>query len=182
MANTHQFQADAPTLESERLVLRAHRREDFPDFFAMWTDPEVFRFIGGRQFTREEVWMRLLRGVGHWRLMGFGFWIVEEKASGRLVGEVGLGDFMRVIEPSLEGAIEAGWVLAPWAQGRGYATEAMTAALAWMDAALKPARCACIIDPDNAASIRVATKCGFAPACETLYRDAPILMFERRSG
>jgi len=180
MAIMHHFHATPPSLETERLVLRGHRREDLPDYHALWSEPDVVRFIGGRPFTSEEVWMRLLRGVGHWRVMGFGFWVLEEKASGRLVGEAGFGEFKRQIAPNLEGAAEAGWVLAPWAHGKGYATEAMRAALAWLDAEMKPERCACIIDPENAASIRVAEKCGFERILETTYREAPILMFERR--
>ena len=49
----------------------------------MWADPAVTRFIGGRVFNREEVWARLLRYAGHWQWMGYGFWAIEEKESGR---------------------------------------------------------------------------------------------------
>lgn len=61
-----------PTLRTERLVLRGHRREDLGDCAAMWADPEVTRYLGGRPFSEEEVWGRLLRYVGHWAIMGFG--------------------------------------------------------------------------------------------------------------
>jgi RimJ/RimL family protein N-acetyltransferase len=61
--------------------------------------------------------------------MGFGFWVVREKSTGRFVGEVGLANFRRDIEPSLGESKEAGWVLSPWAHGKGFATEAVRAAL-----------------------------------------------------
>jgi RimJ/RimL family protein N-acetyltransferase len=44
----------APILETDRLRLRAHTAEDFAASAAMWGDPDVTRFIGGRPFTREE--------------------------------------------------------------------------------------------------------------------------------
>ena len=62
----------APVLETPRLLLRPHTLDDFPATFAMWSDPEVVRFIGGRPFTREEAWARLLRYVGHWTMLGYG--------------------------------------------------------------------------------------------------------------
>jgi RimJ/RimL family protein N-acetyltransferase len=81
-----------PVVETERLVLRGHRRDDLADCVGMWGDPEVTRHIGGRPSTDEEVWARLLRYLGHWQVMGFGYWIVHERASGRFVGEVGFAD------------------------------------------------------------------------------------------
>ena len=49
----------------------------------------IARFIGGRPYTREEVWARILRYVGHWTLKGYGFWAIEEKLSGDFIGEAG---------------------------------------------------------------------------------------------
>src|SRR4051794_25666729 len=139
--------ADIPTLVTERLTLRAHRLDDMADSTALWTDPVVTRFIGGRPFTQEEIWTRLLRYVGHWALLGFGYWVVTETASGRFVGEVGFADYKRELEPSLDGAPESGWVLAPWAFGRGFATEAVGAVVAWGDAHFGSRRTVCLIGP-----------------------------------
>jgi RimJ/RimL family protein N-acetyltransferase len=55
----------APVLETERLILRGHRREDFADCAAMWGDETVTRFVGGHPLGQEEVWSRLLRYVSH---------------------------------------------------------------------------------------------------------------------
>ena len=106
-----------PIVETERLILRGHRLADFADIVAMWADPEVTRFIGGTPSTREESWTRLLRYVGHWELMGFGFWSVRERATDRHVGDVGIGEFQREIVPVITDP-ELGWSLASWAHGK----------------------------------------------------------------
>jgi len=50
----------------------------------------------------------LLRYAGHWALAGYGYWIVEERESGRPVGEVGLADFRREISPPLAASLRWG--------------------------------------------------------------------------
>ena len=74
---------------------------------------------------------------------------------------------------------EMGWALAPAFHGKGYATEAIGAALAWGDAHFHRARIACLIDAGNAPSIRVATTAGFRPRSPAVYKGAPTLLFER---
>jgi RimJ/RimL family protein N-acetyltransferase len=169
----------APVLTTPRLTLRPHAVSDFPDCAALWADPAVVRHIGGKPFTREEVWARLLRYAGHWSLLGFGFWVVRETASSRFVGEVGLADFHREIEPSFDGAPEAGWVLAPWSHGKGFATEAVRAVLAWAETNLSAQRTVCMIDPPNAPSLRVAAKCGYREWTRAKYKEAEVILFER---
>lgn len=167
-----------PAIDTERLALRGHRLDDFGDCAAMWADPEVTRHIGGRPFTEEEVWTRLLRYAGHWMLLGFGYWVIREKASGRFVGEVGFADFKRELAPSLN-APELGWALARWAHGRGFATEAVRAAVDWGATHFASARTVCLIHPDNALSIRVAQKCGYREFERTTYKGQPTILFER---
>jgi RimJ/RimL family protein N-acetyltransferase len=164
------------TIETERLILRPHRAEDFDDLAAMWADPGVTRFIGGRPSTPEESWARLLRYGGLWGLLGLGYWAVRDRATGRFVGDVGFADFHRGLD--FAGAPEAGWVLAPWAHGRGLAGEAVRAALAWADAR-GWARSVCIIDPDNAPSLRLAGGCGYQEAGRITYKDHPVILLER---
>lgn len=170
----------APVLESERLRLRGHRLGDFDELAAMWADPVVTRHIGGRASTREESWARLVRYAGFWSLLGFGYWVVEERATGRFVGDVGFADFHREMAPPLGDVPETGWALAPWAHGKGYATEAVRTMLAWGDAHLPAAETACIIDPDNAASLRVAARCGYAETGRGDYKGSAVLVFRRR--
>jgi RimJ/RimL family protein N-acetyltransferase len=179
MSETQRATVAVPVLESERLILRAHRIEDFDDCAAMWGDPGVTRHIGGRPSSREEVWTRILRYLGHWSLLGFGYWVIEDKATGRFVGEVGFADFKREMEPSLDGAPEIGWALAPWAHGRGLATEAVRAVVAWGATHFGARRTVCLISPENLASIRVAQKCGYREFARATYKGQPTLLFER---
>jgi RimJ/RimL family protein N-acetyltransferase len=167
----------APVLETARLRLRPHRIDDFEACAAMWGDEEVSRFIGGRPSTREEVWSRLLRYAGLWTVLGFGYWAVERQADRRFVGDVGFADFRRDIVPSMDGLPEMGWALSPDLHGQGYAAEAVAAALAWADS--RYAATLCIIDPENAPSIRVARRAGFRELAHTQYRGDPTIMYRR---
>lgn len=170
---------DIPTIETERLILRAYAPDDFEAFAAMWADPDVVHFIGGRVFSREQSWQRFLTRAGGWQHMGFGFFAVIEKASGHLVGEAGFHEARRVIEPPLEGTLEAGWALMPVAQGWGYATEAMNAAINWAGGAFPGRRMTCLINVDNLASMRVAARLGFTEFARTVYADDKVVLFER---
>lgn len=166
----------APVIETERLILRPHTKADLDDCAALWSEPDVIRFIGGRAFTREESWARLLRYVGHWREMGFGFWAISEKSSGRFVGELGLADFMRAFEPGFGDTPEMGWVLSPSVHGKGYASEAIAAVLAWADASLPGSRTVCMINPENAPSLRAADKAGFREYARADYHGEVVLL------
>ena len=175
---------EVPLIETERLRLRRHRREDFAECAAMWADPVVTRYIGGKPLTEEGAWARVLRTVGHWAWMGFGYWVLEEKATGSFVGEMGFSDWKREIEPSLKGVPELGWVLATRMHGKGYATEAVRAAIAWADANIKTnqhelGRLVCIIHPEHGKSIRVAEKTGFKEVLRTTYKEEPTILFAR---
>ena len=170
---------EAPTIETERLILRGYRLEDFPHLTAAWADPVVVRHIGGRPSTEEESWTRILRNMALWPMLGYGYWALTEKATGRYAGDVGFADFKREIEPSIKGVPEIGWVLAPWSHGRGYATEAAQAALRWLENALGPQRTVCIINDDNRASLRVAQKCGYREFARAVYKGVTVVMLER---
>ena len=168
-----------PRIETPRLVLDGHALSDFDACARMWGDVDVTRYISGRAFTGEEVWARLHRYVGHWALLGYGYWALREKASGRFVGELGFADFHRDMTPSFEGKPEAGWVLAAAAHGKGYATEGMQAALAWADARWPATTTACMIAPENTASLHVAAKLGYREITRTIYKGEASIVFER---
>lgn len=172
--------AGVPVIETERTFLRAHRLDDFDSYVVMWADPAVTRFVGGKPRTREESWMRFLRHSGLWSLLGYGFWAIEDKATGRFIGEAGFHDLKRDIEPSIEGVPEAGWALAPDAHGQGLASEVVGRIVAWGDETFKRARTVCIIDPENTASLNVAARCGYREVLRTTYHDAAAVLLERR--
>jgi len=169
----------APTLTTDRLRLRAHRREDFERYAAMWAHPDVVARITGVPATRHESWLRLMRAMGMWSMLGYGYWVVESREDQTFLGELGLADFLREITPSIAGIPEAGWVLAPDAQGKGIATEAMRAVMSWADTHLDTPKTVCFLDADFEASKSVALKLGFREQTQTTFRGRPTLMMER---
>jgi RimJ/RimL family protein N-acetyltransferase len=170
---------EIPTLESERLRLRAHRESDFDNCRSLWADPVVVRYTTKKPQSSEEVWWRMLRYAGHWTMLGYGYWVIEDKLTGEFIGEIGFADFRRTIKPPVT-VPEAGWVLKTGSHGKGYATEAVRTIIAWADLHLEGDKTACIISPENTASVRVAEKCGYQHTATANYHDSPILVFERR--
>jgi RimJ/RimL family protein N-acetyltransferase len=169
----------APEILTARTRMRAHRIADFEAMVAMWRDDIVTRFILGRPSTASETWSRLLRYIGHWQALGFGYWAIEDRETGRFIGEAGFANYQREIEPPLGDAPEAGWVLAPEAHGKGIATEVMTAALDWADRNFADPKTVCIFDPEHLGSMRVATKLGFQPRHLATYMDMPTQVMTR---
>lgn len=113
----------APTLNTERLVLRPFVEGDLDAYAEMCADAEVMRHIGaGGPATRDMAWRQMALFAGHWALRGYGMWAVEEKGSGALVGRAGF------LNPEGWPANELGWLLARPFWGRGYAFEASAAA------------------------------------------------------
>jgi RimJ/RimL family protein N-acetyltransferase len=167
-----------PTLQTDRLLLRPYRLEDFDAYTAMWADPAVVRFIGGTPFSREASWTRFLRQVGMWQVMRFGFFAIEDRATGAFLGEAGFFEVRRDVVPSIEGTLETGWALVREAQGRGLAEEAVRAVLAWGEAQLPGRRVTCMIDPGHAASLHVAHKLGFREFARGIYRAGPVVLLE----
>ena len=171
----------APLIETERLVLRGHDKHDLDACAAMWADPLVTRHIGGRPFGRDETWARLLRYVGHWAEMGFGFWAVCERDGGRFVGDLGFADFKRALEPGFGDTPEMGWAMVPAVHGKGYAGEAIGAALKWADGNFADPRTVCMIHPDNLASLKAAGRAGFREYARADYHGDTVLL-ERYAG
>ncbi|MCP2679071.1 GNAT family N-acetyltransferase [Maricaulaceae bacterium NA33B04] len=171
----------APPLTTERLVLRAARAEDFDNTVALWSDERVYRHIGGQPSPPDHSWRRLQQFAGLWVLIGYGYWIAETKA-GEFVGQVGVADFKRDCSADIAGVPETGWVLSPDHHGKGYATEAMGAILAWMDTHLDAPRSVCLIAPENAASIRVAEKLGYGKREMAKLGEADTLVMWRARG
>lgn len=169
-----------PILSTSRLVLRGHTLDDFPAFAAERADPVVMRYMGkGDVLGEEEAWARFMLTVGHWNVLGYGTWAVEEKASGMRIGGVGFAQKKRPREHPASGAPEMGWSFAAAAHGKGYASEAVGAALAWGREYFGPARTVCVISTDNAASIRVAEKNGFRQFATATRYGLGRVVFER---
>lgn len=144
------FTSTIPRLTTENLLLREYRQEDFPAFADFYAT-ERSRFIGG-PLTRELAWRALATHLGHWALRGYGFWAVEERATGRFCGHVGLWFPEGWLEP------EVGWVLMGHAEGRGIAQEAALAARRFAYDSLGWTTAVSLIDPGNTRSIRLAQR------------------------
>jgi RimJ/RimL family protein N-acetyltransferase len=172
----------APVLETARLILRPFAASDVDAQATMMGDAAVMRHLGGQPLSREDAWRKLLGGAACWSLFGWGYWAVERRADGRMIGQLGFADFKRDVRPGIENIPEMGWLFAADASGQGHATEAGRAALEWIDSAVAPPETVAIIDADNAASIRVAEKLGFSLREEARYRSDPVLLFRRRRG
>jgi RimJ/RimL family protein N-acetyltransferase len=166
-------------IETFRLRLRPHRVDDFNRYLPLWRVPEPPGTHAPVNLTPEDAWSRLLRFVGHWSHFGYGLFVVEERVTGEIVGEVGLAHFMRGIGPRFDDAPEAAWRVLATRRGAGIAGEAMTAALEWFDGTVAADRTVCLIHTANTRSIRVATRLGYRPFGQTEFRGAPAALLER---
>lgn len=146
----------SPTLETPRLVLRGWRPEDLEPYAAMMSDAETARFITrrGEPLSKRETWAEMAILIGHWQMLGYGMFVVEERATGAFLGRIGPLEL-----PGWPG-FEIAWGLAAAARGRGFAKEAAHAAIDWSFASFALDRIVSIIHPLNLASRRVAESLG----------------------
>ncbi len=166
-------------VETTRTWLRPHRYSDLDDVAALWAEPSVVEHIMPAPLARSESWTRLLRYVGHWAMLPYGYWVVEDKQTGAFLGEIGFADWKREITPSVEGLPELGWIIKPSAQGQGYATETAATALDWADNRIDARETVALISPDHAASIKIARKVGFGEPETGVFGTEPIQIFRR---
>lgn len=141
------------TLETERLLLRQFCVDDLDALAAIGADLEVMEFLGP-PMSRRDAWRAMAMVLGHWDLRGYGSWAVEERATGQLLGRIGL------YNPEGWPGLEVGWTLARAAWGRGYATEGARASLDYAFDTLGADHVISVIDPDNTRSLAVAERLG----------------------
>jgi RimJ/RimL family protein N-acetyltransferase len=146
---------EIPTLTTERLLLRPFREEDLDAYAKICADAEVMRYLGdGKPVDRGGAWRQMALIMGHWLLLGYGIWAVEERESGTLLGRIGF------FNPEGWPGFELGWALGRSWWGNGYAIEGARAALdfAWRE--LGREHVISLIRPENQPSIRVAERLG----------------------
>ncbi|MEH6757929.1 MAG: GNAT family N-acetyltransferase [Parasphingorhabdus sp.] len=166
-------------IETERLLLRPHIIDDFPAFKAMLQDPVVMRYFEGEPSTDNEIWLKFLEHFGRWELLDYGLFSIIEKETGLWVGNAGFGDFRRGLGTDFDPFHEAAWVMSQAGQNKGYAFEAMSAAHIWLEKQFFPEKTVCIINPENAPSIRLAGKLGYQKSGMGIYKDNEVVMFQR---
>jgi RimJ/RimL family protein N-acetyltransferase len=151
------LQVDGPVIETERLLLRPWRSADIAPNTAMLSDPGTARYIvpGGKPVaTALEGWRNAAVMAGHWALLGFGMFAVEQKSTGTYIGRVG------PLSPPGWPGFEVGWGIAPEFRGQGYALEAARAAIDWVFATFEIDEIVHCIEDTNTASQAVARRLG----------------------
>lgn len=143
-----------PRLETERLILREVRPDDFEAFAGFMADPDVVRYLHGEPMARADAWRAFASGIGHWALRGYGVWAVERKADGQFIGRVGL------YNPEGWPGLEVGWTLGKPFWHQGYASEAAKVSMRYGFLTQPVDRLISMIDPGNKASQAVARKLG----------------------
>ncbi|UWQ13596.1 GNAT family N-acetyltransferase [Aliiroseovarius sp. M344] len=150
-----------PVLTTDRLVMRAPCEADFTAEADFYTS-DASKFVGG-PMPAHRTWRLLATILGHWVMRGYGFWALDDKATGTYQGRVGLWF------PHGWSEREIGWTLMPNAIGKGYATEAAAAARAHAYGALGWDTAISQIDPENEASKAVARR--LDARFEAMYED-----------
>jgi RimJ/RimL family protein N-acetyltransferase len=156
-------------IETERLLLRAWQPADAAPFAALNADPEVTRYLRG-PMRRDQSDELLARIRGHWEDHGFGLYAVEVKESGAFAGFVGLA--IPSFLPDVLPAVEVGWRLGREHWGKGYATEGGRASMRFGFDELGLLQVISIIDPRNAASIRVADRLGMTRGRDRIHPES----------
>ena len=143
----------APTLMTERLILRGPERNDLPAFTRFMTSAPSLQ-AQGETVSSQQAWFGFLAGIGHWQWHGFGFFTLVERSTGQPIGRVGL------IQHSDWPDIELAWHLFEGAEGKGFATEAAREVKTWAIEALGLGRLYSYINVANTRSQAVAKRLG----------------------
>jgi RimJ/RimL family protein N-acetyltransferase len=151
---------ETPTLAARQLVA-----EDFPFVHRVWNDERVAPTIGGVR-SEQQLKERIAQWTRHWNEHGFGATLFHERATGQPIGwgglqhsRIGIGECLTV-----------GYVIAPDAWSRGYATEIARASVAHAFDELGAARLHASVLSTNRASRRVLEKAGLAVEREIDHR------------
>jgi len=151
----------APTLHTERLVLRPHKLSDFEPLYELFGSDRA-RYMGG-PFEAKKMWYWIAAEVGSWNLQGFGSWGVDRQSDGAFVGQIGINMPHHFPEPEL------GWVLLDAFEGHGYAFEAAQAARDWYWSATGATTLVSYVHRDNARSAALALRLGAHPDPQAPY-------------
>ena len=163
-----------PVLRTARLILREPRAQDLDAIAGFMSSPRA-TYVGG-PMTRHESWRQMLSIFGHWQVRGYGYWTVEQRETGRIVGRTGI-HFHDVEWP----APELGWQLFDGFEGMGYAYEAATAARK-QAARMGLGPLISLIAPENAASRALAERLGARIEGETTVMGKNALIYRHPAG
>lgn len=146
------LKSDIPVLETQRLVLRGPEPEDYPDFKATFSSYRS-RFMGG-PLNKYEAWMLYAAEIGHWKIRGFGMWMIHDKITEETYGMAGGW------QPAGWPEREIAWIIWPDKGGHGYALEATDAVRKYFYNVCGWEGAVSYLDPKNLDSIRLAERLG----------------------
>lgn len=161
-----------PRLHTERLTLREYRRGDFDAFAAHLMDPDSAAHLG--LADRDTAWRNFLSHAGLWLIDGAGWWSIEDRRSGQVVGSVGA--FFR----EDASVMEMGWNTYRAFWGQGYAGEAAAAAMAHAFDTRGAPKVRALIAAANVGSQGVAARLGMRHEGETAFNGKPIGVYARQ--
>ena len=167
----HAFTISVPHLQTERLALREYRLADFDAFADHLAKPESAAHL--ELADRDTAWRIFSSHAGLWALQGAGWWALELRETGQLVGNVGA--FYR--EKST--VMEIGWNTYRAFWGRGFASEAAASVVDYALQVRREPRIQALITPGNQSSIRVAQRLGMTYEAETEIHGKAIGRFVR---
>ena len=154
----------APTVRTERLVLRPFVAADVDLLYGFMAEPDVLRYFPDpRPPSREQVLRSVERQQKHWRERRCGWWAVELAATGQFAGWCGLQYLPETDET------EVAYLLGHLYWGRGFATEGARAAVRFGFENLDVSSIVGIVHPQNVASRHVLEKCGLSLTEEKMY-------------
>jgi [ribosomal protein S5]-alanine N-acetyltransferase len=159
-------------LETERLIMRPLTGEDFEDYAAMLSDPEVAGGLAEAVGTSPaDAWRSLATFIGHREIRGYSHWALVEKATGEFVGRAGPW------QPYGFPGLGIGWCLGREHWGKGYATEAGRAALRYCFNELGAGEVVSLVLPANQRSISVAERIGHRHLRDITYRGQLVHLY-----
>jgi [ribosomal protein S5]-alanine N-acetyltransferase len=166
-------------LETPRLLLREMARQEDLDFVTeMLLDQQVMRYYN-HTYTPEEAETWLLRQLSRYERDGHGLWLVQERGSGRKIGQVGL--VMQEVDGSSEP--EIGYLVHRPFWRRGYAAEAATGVRDYAFGGLGYDHVIALVRPENTPSQGVARALGMSPWKRTVRAGLDHIVFAlRRDG
>jgi RimJ/RimL family protein N-acetyltransferase len=167
-------------VDTERLrLLRWNHAEHGPGLARMNTDPEVVRYVGGTPLTPAQSAEMSARVEQHWDVYDHGLWAIIVKATGAMVGFVGLSH--PLWWPEMLERVEVGWRLARDAWGFGYATEGAHTAVRIGCEQLGLEELVSFVHPENTRSLAVTERLGMVEEAEVPHpsRDERIRIMRR---
>lgn len=152
-------------IETQRLILRTFREDDWRDLCVLYADEETTRYTIRHTLNEDETWRTMAVFIGHWQLRGYGPYAVEDKISGKVLGNIGLWYPHAWPEPEIM------WSLARPFWGKGFASEAARAVKHMAHEILPNIRFISLIDKDNIRSKKLAESLGAKFEREILFKE-----------